>query len=158
MSGKRFLLERPLDHIIASFDNEDYYYDSLSYGIMKKEGNSFSIYFILGLLNSKLLNSLHENLSDNKEKVFAKVLATNLSKLPIPKIDFSNNTQKQLHDQLVTLVTQMLESKKQLAAAVTDGDKNFLQNKCSSIDRQIDKLVYELYGLTEEEIKIVEGK
>ena len=51
----------------------------------------------------------------------------------------------------------MLESKKQLAAAVTDSDKNFLQNKCSSIDRQIDKLVYALYGLTEEEIKIVEG-
>jgi phenylpyruvate tautomerase PptA (4-oxalocrotonate tautomerase family) len=50
-----------------------------------------------------------------------------------------------------------LEAKKQLAAAVTDNDKNFLQNKCSSIDIQIDKLVYELYELTEEEIKIVEG-
>lgn len=51
----------------------------------------------------------------------------------------------------------MLQSIKQLAAAITDRDKNFLQNKCASIDRQIDKLVYELYELKEEEIKIVEG-
>jgi adenine-specific DNA-methyltransferase len=51
----------------------------------------------------------------------------------------------------------MLASKKQLAAAITDSDKNFLQNKCSSLDRQIDNLVYALYGLSEEEVKIVEG-
>ena len=36
-------------------------------------------------------------------------------------------------------------------------DKNYLERKCESLDNQIDKLVYELYGLTEEEIKIVEG-
>jgi len=51
---------------------------------------------------------------------------------------------------MVALVDQMLILHKKLAAAKTDHEKTNLQ-------RQIDRLVYELYELTEEEIKIVEG-
>ena len=39
----------------------------------------------------------------------------------------------------------------------TEGDKNYLQRKCDRLDKEIDELVYQLYGLTEDEIKIVEG-
>ncbi len=55
---------------------------------------------------------------------------------------------------MVAKVEAMLEAKKQLAAAKTDGDKTYYENKCASLDRQIDRLVYDL---TEEEIDIVEG-
>ena len=51
----------------------------------------------------------------------------------------------------------MLVSKKQLAAAQSDKEKDFYGNKCAGLDRQIDALVYELYGLTEDEITIVKG-
>jgi hypothetical protein len=47
---------------------------------------------------------------------------------------------------------------KQLQQAKTESDKNYLQRKFDTLDKQIDQLVYQLYGLTEEEIKIVEGK
>jgi len=46
---------------------------------------------------------------------------------------------------------------KQLQQAKTESDKNYLQRKCETLDKQIDDLVYQLYGLTAEEIKIVEG-
>ena len=39
----------------------------------------------------------------------------------------------------------------------SDKDKDFYESKCAALDRQIDALVYDLYGLTEAEIKIVEG-
>ena len=52
----------------------------------------------------------------------------------------------------------MQNNRKQLQQAKTEGDKNYLQRKCHTLDKQIDELVYQLYGLTEEEIKIVEGK
>ena len=55
-------------------------------------------------------------------------------------------------------VEAMLEAKKQLAQAKTDKDKTYYENKCAALDRQIDRLVYELYGLTEEEIQIVERR
>jgi len=49
----------------------------------------------------------------------------------------------------------MLETKKQLQIAKTDKDKTYYERKCSSLDNQIDQLLYELYGLSEGEIKIV---
>jgi hypothetical protein len=39
----------------------------------------------------------------------------------------------------------------------TESDRNYLERKCETLDKQIDQLVYQLCGLTEEEIKIVEG-
>jgi hypothetical protein len=46
---------------------------------------------------------------------------------------------------------------KQLAAAKTAHAKTTIQRQIDATDAQIDKLVYELYGLTEDEIKIVEA-
>ena len=60
------------------------------------------------------------------------------------------------HDRMVALVEQMLQLHKELGAARTDHDKTFLKRHIDATDRQIDQLVYELYGLTEEEIRIVE--
>ncbi|MBK7445826.1 MAG: hypothetical protein IPJ45_07355 [Ignavibacteria bacterium] len=51
-----------------------------------------------------------------------------------------------------TDVNQMLSSKKQLSISQTENEKSYWEQKCNSIDNQIDRLVYELYGLTEEEI------
>ena len=39
----------------------------------------------------------------------------------------------------------------------SEEDKNYVACKCATLDKQIDELVYTLYGLTEEEIKVVEG-
>jgi hypothetical protein len=52
----------------------------------------------------------------------------------------------------------MLLLNKQLPEAKTDHENTSLQRQINATDQQIDQLVYELYGLTEEEIKIVEGQ
>ena len=92
------------------------------------------------------------------KNLFQKILIQNCKRFPIPQINLSNESQKNHNKKLIQLVDQMLEAKKQLASAKTDSEKDYLEKKCSTIDRQIDALVYELYELTEEEIKIVEGK
>ena len=58
---------------------------------------------------------------------------------------------------MVALVEQMLDAKTHLQTARTDKDKTFYDDKCKNLDRQIDKLVYELYDLTKAERDIVEG-
>ena len=40
----------------------------------------------------------------------------------------------------------------------TDHDKTVIQRQIDATDHQIDQLVYELYGLTEEEIRVIEGR
>jgi len=62
------------------------------------------------------------------------------------------------HEKSLKLVSQMLESKKQIQASKTDKDKTYWERKCEQLDHAIDTEVYKLYALTEEEIKIVEGK
>jgi hypothetical protein len=42
--------------------------------------------------------------------------------------------------------------------AKTEAEVNWLEMLCQCLDRQIDEAVYELYGLTPDEIAIVEGK
>ena len=54
---------------------------------------------------------------------------------------------------MVALVTQMLDLNKRLQDASLDHDKTLLQRQIEATDMAIDKLVYELYGLTEEEIR-----
>ena len=71
--------------------------------------------------------------------------------------------QKEVHDKIVSLLDTMLLSlateglTPQLrTTAITDGTKKAIQQKIDLVDKQIDKLVYELYELTEEEIQLVE--
>jgi uncharacterized coiled-coil protein SlyX len=70
---------------------------------------------------------------------------------PIPVPD------KARHDHMAELVERMLDLNKQLAEAKIPQTKAVLQRQIEATDRQIDQLVYELYELTEEEIRIVEG-
>jgi hypothetical protein len=58
---------------------------------------------------------------------------------------------------MVTLVTQMLDLNKKLQDARLEQERTMLSRQIEATDGAIDKLVYELYGLTDEEIKTVEG-
>lgn len=57
---------------------------------------------------------------------------------------------------MVALVEEMLALNRRLAAARTDHEQTSLKRQIDAADRRIDRLVYDLYGLTEEEIRIVE--
>jgi hypothetical protein len=58
---------------------------------------------------------------------------------------------------MVALVTQVLDLNKRVQAASLEHEKTLLFRQVEATDAAIDKLVYKLYGLTKEEIKIVEG-
>ena len=91
-------------------------------------------------------------------RVFAEVKVVNLEKIPIRTINFDDPKEKNTHDRLVKLVEQMLELHKRLKDARTPDEKVRLQRQIDATDGQIDRLVYELYGLTEEEIRIAGGE
>ena len=79
-----------------------------------------------------------------------------IEQLPIRTIDFSDRDDCERHDRMVALVEQMLSLHKKLPAARTDDDRTSLQRQIDATDTQIDRLVYELYELSDEEIRIVE--
>jgi hypothetical protein len=77
-------------------------------------------------------------------------------KIPIHTINPNDPADIARHDRMVALVMQMLDLNKKLPDVRLDNEKKMLQGQIDATDRQIDTLVYELYGLTEEEIKVVE--
>ena len=112
-----------------------------------------SIDFALSILNSKLISWIYVNTSMIAQKDdFPQVHISALSAIRLPEYN------KSKHDQMVQLVEQMLLLNNQLAEAKTGHEQTLLQRRIDATDRQIDQLVYELYGLTEDEIKIVEGR
>ena len=89
-------------------------------------------------------------------RIFAQVKLAKLKQLPIRTIDFTNKDDKAAHDAMVIKVNAMLEAKKQLSQAKTDRDTTYYENRYATLGRQIDRIVYQLYGLTEQEIEAVE--
>jgi hypothetical protein len=81
-----------------------------------------------------------------------------MEKVPIRPIDFTNAADKAAHDRMVALVDTMLQLHPRLATARTTHDREVIQRQIDATDQQINALVYQLYGLTDDEIKIVEGQ
>ena len=117
----------------------------------------YSRLYILGLLNSRLLEWYIRQTASQMRGGYYSYESRFIRNLPIRTINFSNPADKARHDRMVELVDQMLSLHKKLAAAKVDHDKTILQRQIDATDNQIDRLVYELYGLTEEEIRIVES-
>ncbi|EKP13469.1 Eco57I restriction-modification methylase domain-containing protein [Leptospira borgpetersenii] len=112
--------------------------------------------YLLGILNSKLNHYLFEKNLPKLRGGFYEPSSVFFLKFPIHQIDLKNLKEKKVHDQLISLVDQMLETQEKIQKSATENDQSLYQRKAQIVDQQIDKLVYELYGLDEEEIRIVE--
>jgi len=153
----KILVRKTSDHIIAALDEDGLYFDSLVHGIQQKTTSRESLGYLLGVLCSKYMGHVHAGLSMNTGKVFAKVLLENLQKLPIRVINFSDKKDKSRHDKMVKLVERMLKLRQDLKAEWVGPNQEKIERQIKATDEEIDRLVYELYGLTEDEIRIVES-
>jgi hypothetical protein len=116
--------------------------------------------YLLAILNSKLGQFYFKEVCAGLETsgtTYLRFFGQYLEGFPVRPLNFSDPTDKSRHDRMVEMVEQMLALHKQLGSAKTEHEKTALQRQIDAMDKQIDQLVYELYGLREEEIKIVEG-
>ncbi len=113
--------------------------------------------YLLGVLNTRPLGFFMASIASTKQGESFEYKPMYLERLPIHIIDPSNPNDTARHDRIATLAEPMLDLHKRLAEARINTERNRLQQQIDVTDRQTDKLVYELYGLTNEEIEIVEG-
>ncbi|NMX21517.1 hypothetical protein C5S30_03610 [ANME-1 cluster archaeon GoMg4] len=122
-----------------------------------KANDRYSLRYILGILNSRLLTFWFDYKFDKFQRaIFPQFKVNELSRFPIRTIDFTNPAEKSQHDKLVSLVENMLELQKKYHDARMERDKELYERQIKIVDAQIDGLVYDLYGLSGEEIRIVE--
>ena len=115
--------------------------------------------YLLGLLNSSVANFYFKQVCAALEgtgEAYLRFFGQYLEGMPIIA---TNRTENPAAVRMVELVQHMLDLHQQHAAAasVFDDRRHDLAANIAQKDREIDTLVYELYGLTDEEITIVEG-
>lgn len=135
----KIIFRQTADSIRCTFDDEGWFMiDSIL--IFKKNSDEFDYKFLTGVLNSKVTNYIYQNITQEIGRGFAQVKPVNVRKLYIPNIGLDQQ------NEIIALVDKILEAKKADASADT-----------SSLEKEIDLLVYKLYNLSEKEIEIVES-
>ena len=136
--SEKLISRQTSDTLIFCYDNDNYF--SLdSTHVHTIINNSFNLKYLLALMNSKFIRHLYKLMVQEQGRVFAQVKAVVLKDIPIVEI---SSTEQQ---PFITKVNEILELKKANPQADT-----------LVLESEIDAMVYELYGLTKEEITIVE--
>jgi len=114
--------------------------------------------FLCAVLNSRLLNFVFRTLYDALAMGggYLRFQPPQVRRMPIKLPHERPDVLVGIATRLSTMTDQMQSFQESLAAARTTHEKDALQRQIDATDRQIDRLVYELYGLTDDEIRIVE--
>ena len=104
---------------------------------------STNLFFVLGVLNSKAIDFAYCFINPEKGEALAQVKKNHIEELPLPKVVLDG---PQRQKPIITLVGRVLAAKQRDAEADT-----------SMLESEIDKLVYALYGLTPDEIALIEA-
>lgn len=107
--------------------------------------------YLLGVINSKACDHFLKSIASTKQGGYYEYKPMYISKLPIPPTDESTKVE------IIKLVEAMLQLHQQKQNATLATDIEQLEQRIAYTDNAINQLVYRLYGLTPEEIQIVEG-
>ena len=116
-----------------------------------------SDYYLLGFLNSSLNYFLFRMILPKLRGGFYEPSSVFFTMFPIHPIDPANPADIDRCDRIVALVESLLTMNKMLAGDLSPEERSRLEAACEEADREIDRIVYELYGLAAEEIAVVEG-
>ena len=154
----KILIRQTANRILATLDTDQWYCLKSAIIVQLSANSTIQYKYLLGILNSRLMCFLYDDLVGEQARVFPEVKPVQLFKLPIRPINFTDPADKARHDRMVQLVESMLALHKHKAAARTQAEQEQFQRQITATDRQIDLLVYELYDLTPEEIAVVTGQ
>lgn len=139
---EKLFFRRVSSNLIFTYDDSHYF--SLNtlvvINIREERLGDFRIKYLLALLNSSLMQYVYTNKFKSTKTVFSEIQAKSVGLLPIKFLDLEKQSF------FVDIVDKILSLKKENPEADT-----------KLLEQEIDQMVYELYGLTEEEIKIVEN-
>ncbi|MCX6768296.1 MAG: N-6 DNA methylase, partial [Candidatus Micrarchaeota archaeon] len=148
---EKLLVRRVGSSLISTVDRDGFFNLNTIYNSIPK--GSVSVTFCAAILNSRLINFWFKQKFVLSEKIFPYVRISQLNQIPIPVSDVDS-----IKKQIESLADKMLDLNRRLNEF---GDKQTserqnLEEEIQRTDRQIDELVYKLYGITEEERKTIE--
>jgi len=110
----------------------------------------------LGLLNSKLLDYYIKSIASTKQGGYYEYKPMYLSKIPIKMINESDKAEKQMQGEIIRIVEHIITLHTELSVCKLADRVDQINSQINHFEIKINELVYRLYGLTEEEISILE--
>lgn len=111
--------------------------------------------YILGLLNSDLLTFRFRSIGKMKGGGVLEYFWNSIKKIPIKRINFKDKHEKDIHDKIVVVVSQLMKAKLDQSTLRTDKDKTFIQHKLESLTNSLNDHVYSLYQISKEEQSLI---
>ncbi|MBU1102768.1 N-6 DNA methylase [Patescibacteria group bacterium] len=141
-------------HCINGVFTDEEFLNDINSMVVFNSAKAYGLKYILGVINSRLLSYWFINTFDKfQRKIFPQFKVNELARFPI--YPASKNQQAAI----VKLVDKTLDLSKQVQAAPENSDMwSTIKREIEKIDKEIDEKVYQLYGLTEEEIEIIGGE
>ena len=133
------------------YDDVGHYFNDTAYGLILKKPSTELYKAYLAIFNSSVTWFYLKKTGTTLRSGYFRFKTKYLEPFPIPDLDESSS------QKLSSLAEQQLAIHKQLSSAKSDSDRKLLEQRIQILDAQIDAVVYKLYGLTEDEIKIIEG-
>jgi hypothetical protein len=111
-------------------------------------------YYLLGILNSSLAYAFISSIAAGRQGGFFEYKPIYVSQIPIHVIDPSNQSEVNKQNDLINLAFEMLELKAR--DHLTPTDKEFTERRVALLEAHIDQIIFELYGLSEKEISLID--
>jgi len=150
----KILLRKTGSSIVATFDESGIFPEQSLYFLYNFIPNVDPLY-ILGLLNSTLLNYFYRAKSLTNKKSIAQVKKVDLDSLPILS---PTSVEKMDRDELTAFVNKMLSLSRSAQGSHTEAERDILRNALKATDARINQLVYRLYGIEKADILIIESQ
>lgn len=151
-ASPKLIYRQTSSSLIGTIETKKYHNDKTVHVILCKKGVDLDLKFVLGLFNSKLLNYYYSKSVSEEGRAFAQVKGINVKKLPF------NIPSKQKQSEIIKYVDQLLKLNEDLKGEKLHTKIEQLKQRIDHSEEKINQLVYEIYELTPEEIKIVEGE
>jgi len=155
----KLCVPRLVQSLYATYDAKgDHYLDNVDVcGVtLRPPYAQINYLYLLALLNSRLLGWCFSLVSAPFRGGWLSANRQFLGQLPVCVAGTATEGQTRPYTNIVRMAGRMLSLHKQLARPSAPHDKEVIQRQIDAADREIDRLVYELYGLTEKEVAIVE--
>lgn len=158
-TSRRILVKQIIDwtskRIWAALADEELYNTQNAFNLLPRDG--WEREYLLGILNSRLMTYYHrKRYLDEFKMRFQKILIKDCRRLPIRLVDEKDKRLVWLHDELVEAVRLVMTLHNDLSKVRTTQEQNVIERQLTAVDREIDGLVYQLYGLSEGDIETVE--
>ena len=148
----KILIRQTADRLIGALDDKGVWFGRSIIAIVIEPDSLYHAAYFLALLNSKYFKNLYQSLTQEAGRVFAQVKLAKIKQLPIRIINFSNKSEKTLHDSMVTLATKLSSLHSLREVARTPQQITQIERQIQVVDEQINQLVYKLYDLNSKEI------